>query len=187
MQKTKNNDQNSERIPPVNNSQGKESSTKTTEDADNTSSEANFQSNLSASEDFSTKSGENLQNTEPCGQNSAFSELISRDFEEFSRSFPNISRDSLYNNNNLEIFASGKENQPLLRIFTDFSALIASLEAEALAKARHELSLESASVGALSGAFSPSEPYFTKEQVQRMTKSEISRNFEAIRKSQARW
>ncbi|MBQ3589372.1 MAG: hypothetical protein II980_02875 [Clostridia bacterium] len=187
MQKTKNNDQNSEKIPPLNSSQGEESSTKTAEDADNTSSEANFESNLSASEDFSTKSGENLQNTEPCGQSSTFSELISRDFEEFSRRFPNISRDSLNNNKNLEIFASGKENQPLLRIFTDFSALIASLEAEALAKARHELSLENASVGALSGAFNPSEPYFTKEQVQRMTKSEISRNFEAIRKSQARW
>lgn len=187
MQKIENNDQIFDKITPVATEQDVENQQKTSESTDNKGSEADLESNLSACNDFSTKSGENSQDTEPRGQNSTLSDLISTDFEEFSRSFPNISRDSLYNNKNLELFASGKENQSLLRIFTDFSSLVASLEADVQAKARHELSLESASVGALSGAFNPSEPYFTKEQVQRMSKSEISRNFEAIRRSQARW
>lgn len=162
-------------------------SEKTAKNPVNTDSDGTFKADLSVAEDFSTKSGENVQNTEPCGQNSAFSELISRDFEEFSRNYPNISSESLYNNKNFAIFASGKENQPLSRLFSDFCTIVASLEADALAKARHQLTLEQSCVGALSSALNASEPYFTKEQVLKMSRDEISRSFEAIRRSQAHW
>ncbi len=164
-----------------------ENGTKCAENADNTRTGGDFDTDLSASGEITSKNDEKSQNTEPCGQNSAFLELFSRDFADFSRDFPNISKEALYNNKYFEIFASGKENQGLTSIYKDFSTLISSIEAEALAKARHQISIEQGTVGALSGAFSPSEPYFTREQVQKMTSAEIKKHFDAIRRSQAHW
>ena len=187
MQNIENITQNSAQDSSLSESKCEILSEKTAESPVNTDSDGTFNANLPLAESFFTKSGENVQNTEPCGQNSAFCELISRDFEEFSKNYPNISRESLYNNKNFAIFASCKENQPLSRLFSDFCTIVASLEADALAKARHQLTLEQSCVGALSSALNASEPYFTKEQVLKMSRDEISRSFEAIRRSQAHW
>lgn len=155
--------------------------------ADNTGDLSNFSDKNEDVLQNSVKNGDFEQKSEPCIQNTPFSELVLRDFKSFSRIFPNISKESLLDNSDLEIFASGKENQAFSTIYKDFCTLTSQIEARVSEKIRHSLMLEKNAVGALSSASATTDIFFTKEQVQNMSSEQIKNNFDLIRKSQQHW
>lgn len=130
---------------------------------------------------------ENAENQAKTSIPPSFEEQISRDYGEFSKLYPNVSMDSLTSDKNLRLFALGKENQPFVSVYKDFCALVDAIELRVLKQSAHRLSVEKSSVGALSSAKFSDDGYFTREQVQRMSKEEIRRNYTRIRESQARW
>lgn len=147
----------------------------------------NFDTKSEQASDSESKNSQNLQKTEPCGRNLSFLDFISSNFDDFSKKFPNISKESLTDNKMLEIFAKGKENQGLVAIYNEFCVLVSQIEHETEQKIRYQAELERSSVGSLGTAGAISEPFFSKEQVKRMTQREIRENLDAIRKSQAHW
>ncbi len=118
---------------------------------------------------------------------SSFESQIERDYKNFSRFYPNVSKDTLLGDQSLRSFALGKENQPLSQVYKDFCSLITAIELKVLKESAHRLSVEKSSVGALSSAKSADDGYFSREQVQRMSPEEVRRNYKRIRESQERW
>ena len=168
-------------------SQDEQCNLKSGTNADNTGDLSNFSDKNEDVLQNSAKNGDFEQKSEPCIQNTPFSELVLRDFESFSRIYPNISKESLLDSSDLEIFASGKENQAFSTIYKDFCALTSQIEARVSKKIRHSLTLEKNAVGALSSASAITDAFFTKEQVQNMSAEQIRNNFDLIRRSQQRW
>ena len=134
----------------------------------------------SKTEDFTQKS-------QPCVQNSTFSDVIERDFNDFAGKYPNISKNALYKDKLLEKFAAGKENHALSEIFAEYEDLSSKIASNAVKAYITRKENESSSVGALYSQGSSCDVLFTKEQVLRMTPEEIKRNFTKIRESQAKW
>ena len=116
-----------------------------------------------------------------------FEAKIEQGFNDLVKIYPNISKSALLCDNYLKMFAHGKENQGLSDIYSDYLSFVAQIEENAIKKEQMRQATARVSVGALSSSVSNDDGYFSKEQVQRMSKEEISRNFEKIRKSQQRW
>ena len=108
--------------------------------------------------------------------------------EEFSLAYPDITEESLLADEDFTLFAEGKLNGASLsdvyRKYGELTERIRKREKEAAAAL---LANRLSSVGALSNANPPEEIFFTREQVKAMSRSEISKNYEKIRKSQERW
>ncbi len=115
------------------------------------------------------------------------SEIITRDFDSFSRAYPNISREALINDDSFAIFVEGKEGKSLTDLYSQYGKMVANIEKNAIMREQIRQQNAKSAVGALSGEANPTEGYFTKEQVQKMTPAEIKRNYTKIRESQARW
>ena len=135
-------------------------------------------------------SSENSDEIAECGDNSTKITLemcVNKDFADFEVIYPNVSRKSLLDDENLRIFAEGKENKPLSVIYAQYKHIAGKIEAEAIKQERARQKNALSSVGTLSSTNSGENVYFTKEQVQKMSPSEIKRNYKRIRESQARW
>lgn len=135
-------------------------------------------------------SSENSDEIAECGDNSTKITLemcVNKDFADFEVIYPNVSRKSLLDDENLRIFAEGKENKPLSVIYAQYKQIVGKIEAEAIKQERARQNNALSSVGTLSSTNSGENVYFTKEQVQKMSPSEIKRNYKRIRESQARW
>ena len=117
----------------------------------------------------------------------SFDTCVEKNFKDFEVIYPNISRKSLLGDENLRIFAEGKENKPLSVIYAQYRQFVDKIEAEALKQEKARQNNAISSVGGLSGTNSGDDVYFTKEQVLKMSQSEIKRNYNKIRESQARW
>jgi len=141
------------------------------------------QSAKAACESSNAERGQNEQKAAPCVAKTGIEALLEKDYEAFSKAFPNISRDLLINDSSFVAYTQNISSTPLIQAYKDYCALCDSIES----KVMHSLSASRASVGALSDATSSNEGYFTKEQVKRMSPQEIKRNFEQIRRSQERW
>lgn len=157
------------------------------------------------SADTSSKSETNSQNTEDLAPSDyekaenqgnekqksyvapSLEQQIDRDYKDFSKIYPNISKSSLLQDDCLRSFAIGKEEQELTKVYKDYCSLVSLIEARVLKESMLRLSVENASVGALSGTKSSADGYFSKEQVQRMSPEEIRRNYNRIRESQQHW
>lgn len=116
-----------------------------------------------------------------------FDTLINRDFDSFQKVNPNISRTELLNDNSFRMFSQGKENKPLLEVYSNYTSLVAKISEEAISKERARQNNAVSAVGDLSGNQSSSDVYFTKEQVQRMTPAQIKKYYNRIRESQQSW
>lgn len=133
------------------------------------------------------------ESTEKAEQNSKNASVtgiegqIERDFSDFEVIYPNISKNSLLTDESLRIFAEGKESKPLSVVYAQFKAFVAKIEENAIKQEQIRQNNANSSVGGLSGTKSGDDGYFTKEQVLKMSQSEIKRNYKRIRESQARW
>lgn len=106
---------------------------------------------------------------------------------ELEKSFPSISVDAIKSDKDFLLFLGGGQGDTISKKYLDFIKLKESLEQEAIRKYQARLASSSASVGSLSSNGSASQEFFSREQVMRMSKEQISKNFDKIRKSQARW
>ena len=146
--------------------------------------------NLANSQQTTDFSSENSEKPVEGGDNSAKITIemrIDKDFADFEVIYPNVSRKSLLEDENLRIFAEGKENKPLSVIYAQYRQIVGKIEAEAIRQEKARQNNALSSVGGLSSANSGEDAYFTREQVLKMSQSEIKRNFNLIRESQARW
>lgn len=108
--------------------------------------------------------------------------------EQFSRLFPGVTEENVKNDQLFMLFAGKRhENESLVSLYGDFLTFISEMSKDARIKATYNNYNSLSSVGSLSSSEPYSEEYFTKEQVLRMSKAQISQNFEKIRKSQSNW
>lgn len=120
-------------------------------------------------------------------QKNTLSSLLERDFKDFEAIYPNVSKNELIRDDNLRLFAQGKENTSLRIIYAEYQKMVISISQNALKQEEIKRANAKSSVGALLGANDTPVPFFTKEQVLKMSSDQIKANFEKIRKSQERW
>lgn len=132
-------------------------------------------------------SGESTSQNDKKQATISFEEHINKDFNAFEAIFPNISKSSLLNDDNLKLFAEGKEHKQFTVVYAQYCNLIKSIGKMALKQEQMRKLSAEASVGGLSSSNTGNDAYFTKEQVLKMSQQEIKRNYEKIRASQASW
>ncbi len=116
-----------------------------------------------------------------------FNGLLERDFNDFEVIYPNVSKSTLSCDENLRIFAEGKEQKSLCVIYAQYLKMQSSIKNEAIRQERSRISNAASSVGTLSSSGSDNEEFFTKEQVLKMSPEQIKRHYTRIRESQALW
>lgn len=106
----------------------------------------------------------------------------------FSSLFPGMTREKAENDRNFKLFMNSRRNGvPLALLYSEYVALKSKIEEDAIKKETARLASKQASVGSLSSSEPLSSDFFTKEQVLRMSREQISKNYDKIRQSQAKW
>ncbi len=106
----------------------------------------------------------------------------------FSALFPGMTREKAELDKNFKLFMnSRRDGLPLALLYSEYKALQAKIEEEAIKKETARLASKQASVGSLSSSEPISSGFFTKEQVLKMSREQISKNYDKIRQSQAKW
>ena len=108
--------------------------------------------------------------------------------DQFSRLFPGVTQESIENDQLFKLFAGKRhKSESLVSIYGDFVNFISEMNKDARIKSIYNNYNNLSSVGPLSSSEPYNDEFFTKEQVLRMSKAQISQNFEKIRKSQSHW
>lgn len=110
------------------------------------------------------------------------------DREAFVTKYPDVDVQTLIQNSQFQKFASGKVGAlPLSDIYEDFLEMTSEYEKKAKAIAKQMVANKRASPGNLAGTGTADGGYFTKDQVQRMTREEVHENYDRIRASMRKW
>ena len=122
----------------------------------------------------------------------AEAEWYRNDKEAFASKYPDVDVNSLIENKRFNRYAEGKVGSvPLSEIYEGFieseSELRAEAEKTAYQKAQQQLANAKASPGSLSSTNQGDTVFFTREQVQKMSQAEVSRNYDKIRASMSKW
>lgn len=105
----------------------------------------------------------------------------------FSKLFPGVLRENIENDEIFKLFAKNRvKNAPFSVIYSDFRALVDKISESEREKLAFSAKVAHSSPGALASS-AASESFFTKEQVLRMSKEQIAKNYQKIRQSQERW
>ncbi|MBO5261435.1 MAG: hypothetical protein J6B45_00135 [Clostridia bacterium] len=106
----------------------------------------------------------------------------------FSRDFPEVDVKSLQSSQEFKSFLELLAKKPTLtEVYACFSEIYASARKKSENRLVQAVANASAGVGALSSSQKAENPYFTKEQVLRMSPEQIRKNYTYIRKSQEKW
>ncbi len=106
----------------------------------------------------------------------------------FERLFPGVSRQNVENDEIFKVFArSIDKSAPFVAVYSDYLALVDKISAEAVKKHIIKEKNKLSSPGALASSEPVNADFFTKEQVLKMTREQISQNYSKIRKSQEKW
>ena len=115
-------------------------------------------------------------------------EWFKQDREDFSLKYPDVNLEKLIQNEQFQLFAEGKVgNTSLSEIYEGFLKIGAEYDKKARQLASQMLANKKASPGALTSPKTPDSTYYTKEQVQKMSQEEVSKNYDAIRASMKKW
>ena len=115
-------------------------------------------------------------------------EWYRKDYDDFAAKHPEVDINTLLQDKQFQSFASGKVGTlPLSEIYEGFVGLVAEYEKKARQIAKQTLANSKASPGALSSPNGADSGFFTKEQVQKMTQEEVSKNYDKIRASMRKW
>ncbi|MBE6664466.1 MAG: hypothetical protein E7602_08250 [Ruminococcaceae bacterium] len=121
----------------------------------------------------------------------AVNDKITKELEEFATVHPGVNVNDVLDDKMFKSFADGKlGKKSLADVYREYLPL-----KEAMTAARREAeknvhadAVAAAAVGSVTNSSAPPEgEFFTKEQVLKMSPSEISKNYEKIRKSQGKW
>lgn len=142
----------------------------------------------------STNSAENAPSTldfkgEKPSENAKNTDFYSDESKrEFSRAFPEVDLEKLRNREEFQAFLSILcKNPSLSQAYACYNSIVSSAEKAAEKRVAQAIANAKASAGALASTESSEELFFTKEQVERMSREEIRRNLDKIRSSQAKW
>ena len=116
------------------------------------------------------------------------SEWIKTDAATFRAKYPNVKFEDLSKNKAFMSYADGKIGvTPLVDIYEGYKAITDEAEAKAKNAARQALANAKATPGALRTATSSEKGFFSKQQVDAMSKEEVRANYDDIVKSQKKW
>ena len=106
----------------------------------------------------------------------------------FSRLFPGVKRENVEKDPNFKLFADGKsKNKPFCSLYGEYLSLVGKIREEITMRGVVAMKNKLSSPGPLSSEESPDSSYFTREQVLKMSKEQIARNYNKIRESQQKW
>lgn len=140
--------------------------------------------NQPQSVDFDPKSVENIENKglSPLKPNEF------NDYEAFLNKYPNITMQELEKDQSFMLFLQGREKTASIEeIYKNYNTLRQFIEKEAVEGYLARQAQIKSSVGELSSPSKADQGFFTREQVLRMSREQISRNYDKIRKSQQSW
>lgn len=115
-----------------------------------------------------------------------------QDREAFAKKYPDVNVSDLIKDEGFMSYAQGKVGEmPLANIYDGYlnmvNRLTATAEKNANKKAQQRVANAKASPGSLTGADTADNGYFTREQVQGMSKEEVHVNYDKIRESMKKW
>lgn len=110
------------------------------------------------------------------------------DREAFSKKYPDVSLDELISDEDFADYADGKVGKkPLAEIYEGYLRQSARFEERARTRAAQAVANREASPGALGTAGSSDTGFYTPEQVDAMSKSEVKKNLDKINESMKHW
>lgn len=107
----------------------------------------------------------------------------------FEQKHPEVNLEELISNEKFQIFTKGKVGEmPLSEIYEDFLSFESDSDTKAKKMAIQIVANKNASVGSVTGnSGSQNNDFFSKEEVKKMSKSEIDKNYEKIKQSMKKW
>lgn len=112
----------------------------------------------------------------------------SLNLEEFTLLYPDKDPQELLSNEDFTLFAEGKlDKEPLASVYKKYTSLTERIIGREKEKFADILANKLSAVGSLANANPGEDVFFTREQVKNMSRAEISKNYEKIRKSQEKW
>lgn len=116
-------------------------------------------------------------------------EWYANDREDFAARHPDVSIQTLVEDKHFRMYAEGKIGRvPLSKIYESYRELLDGFRDSADRKAAQAAANAAASPGALAEtAAAGDKDFFTKEEVEKMSKSEVARNLDKIRASMQKW
>ena len=132
------------------------------------------------------------ESAEKLSKESADKEWYRSDREAFTKKYPEVDINALIRDEQFINYSNGKVGEvPLSEIYEGYSRMLEKLKADAEraanSKAQQQLANAKASPGSLASTNANDNGYFTREQVQQMTKEEVHKNYDKIRASMAKW
>lgn len=120
-------------------------------------------------------------------QNSIFSPS-EQDLAKFAQIFPGVNINNIFNDQNFKLFAlKAGEKESICETYANYLDLVEKITRDAFIRAKVAESNKSVSVGPLSCSSATNNDFFTKDQVKKMSREQIARNYNAIRESQQKW
>ena len=105
----------------------------------------------------------------------------------FSKLFPAVSLENVLKDENFALFRRTKGKNALISaLYSDYTELVRKISYDAVEKAVFSMQNTASSPGSLS-TVPNTDVFFTKEQVMRMNREEIKKNYDKIRESQQNW
>jgi hypothetical protein len=103
------------------------------------------------------------------------------------RLFPGVLRENVENDEACKLFSRfAPKSTPFASIYSDYLALVDKISDSAIKKHLVNEQNKRASAGSLASSSNQSE-FYSKEQVLKMSREQISKNYDKIRKSQEKW
>ncbi len=106
----------------------------------------------------------------------------------FSRLFPGVKRENVEKDPLFKLFVSGKgKSKPFTALYSDYRVLVEQIGDEIRTKDAITHINKQSSPGSLSSSEAYDDGFFTKDQVLKMSREQIAKNYDKIRKSQQKW
>lgn len=113
---------------------------------------------------------------------------VRNDLDSFRKAHPDVNTNDLFNDEAFADYAEGKlGSKSLSEIYDGYNKLIGKAKQVEHEKAAQALANSKASPGAVSSNQPPETTFFTRDQVSKMSREQISKNYENIRKSMSKW
>jgi hypothetical protein len=117
---------------------------------------------------------------------------FAKDRSTFEKNHPDVSLDELFKDEDFITFADGKlGKQPLSKIYDGYKSIVGKYEGKVNDKAKElaaqALANRNTSPGNLGTSSEAESDFFTADQVRKMSREDIHKNYEKIRKSMSKW
>ncbi len=115
-------------------------------------------------------------------------EWYAQDAADFAKKYPDVKLDDIVKSESFQSFAAGKVGKvPISEIYGEFLRTKEVFIEEYKNQTAQEYAKKQASPGALGGGTATEKSFFTKEEVDKMSRSEIRKNLTKIEESMKKW